>query len=97
MTEIDDAADHLVDKLLDGLARGSGVAALVLGSAEPIAVLEAKSVGRLIEMRTAAGATFYIRETALLGIIVTAGHDPESENEPFRLDDGTEILSSPEQ
>jgi hypothetical protein len=97
MIEIDDAADRLVDKLLDGLTRGSGVSALVLGSAEPVAVVEAKSVGRLIEMRTVAGASFYIRETALLGIVVTAGVDPESENEPFRLDDGTEILSSPEQ
>lgn len=95
MTEIDDAADRLIEKLMEGLSQGCGVSAHVLGSIEPVAVIEAKSVGRLIELRTTAGATIYIREAALLGIVVTAEHHSDAEEVPFQLDDGTEIVTHP--
>lgn len=96
MTEIDDAADRLIEKLTDGLSRGCGVSALVLGGVEPIVVMGAKSVGRLIEFQTAAGATVYVREAALLGITVTAEHHSDAEEMPYQLDDGTEIVTHPE-
>lgn len=96
MTEIDEAADRLIEKLMEGLSRGCGVSAHVVGSIEPVVVIEAKSIGRLIELRTTAGATFYIRETALLGIVVTAEHHLEVQDVPFQLDDGTEIVTHPE-